>query len=209
MPERTDVQALIFDIFGTVVDWRTSLIDDFTAWSAGRGIKGDWAALVDAWRQAYVPSMDQVRKNPQLPFVILDDLRRRSLERLVQDFGITPKVALLSTSNFGARSTPNTRKMRRTVKMLMEIKPDLEVEGEMQADVALDEALRSRIFPSSRLKGAANLLVMPTLEAANIAFSPEACVAAMPTARAVVGTSSPIRWAQATAVPMLPMVPVA
>jgi 2-haloacid dehalogenase len=83
-----NVKAVIFDVFGTVVDWRTSLIDDLTAWSAKRGVTGDWTALVDAWRQAYVPSMDAVRNNPQLPFVILDDLHRRSLERLVQEHGI-------------------------------------------------------------------------------------------------------------------------
>jgi malate dehydrogenase (oxaloacetate-decarboxylating)(NADP+) len=91
--------------------------------------------------------------------------------RKVQDFGIEPKVALIATSNFGARNTPAARKMRKALRLLMKESPDLEVEGEMQADVALDEQLRSRIFPHSRLKGAANLLVMPTLEAANIAFN--------------------------------------
>lgn len=88
MAATTPVKALIFDVFGTVVDWRTSLIDDFTAWSAKRGVAGDWTALVDAWRKAYVPSMDEVRSNPQLPFVMLDDLHRRSLERLVKQQGI-------------------------------------------------------------------------------------------------------------------------
>jgi malate dehydrogenase (oxaloacetate-decarboxylating)(NADP+) len=91
--------------------------------------------------------------------------------RKVQDFGIQPKVALIATSNFGARSTAAARKMRKALRLLMKERPDLEVEGEMQADVALDEKLRTRIFPNSRLKGAANLLVMPTLEAANIAFN--------------------------------------
>jgi malate dehydrogenase (oxaloacetate-decarboxylating)(NADP+) len=91
--------------------------------------------------------------------------------RKVQDFGMTPKIALIATSNFGARNTPAARKMRKALRLLMKESPELEVEGEMQADVALDEALRSRIFPNSRLKGAANLLVMPTLEAANIAFN--------------------------------------
>ncbi|MGP9812841.1 haloacid dehalogenase type II [Rhodopseudomonas sp. NSM] len=86
--EPTDVQALVFDIFGTVVDWRSSLIADFTAWSAKRGVAGDWAGLVDAWRQAYVPSMDAVRKDPSRGFIILDDLHRRSLEKLVVEFGI-------------------------------------------------------------------------------------------------------------------------
>ena len=89
----------------------------------------------------------------------------------VCDFGIVPKVALIATSNFGARSTPASRKMRRALKLLLDEHPALEVEGEMQPDVALDEALRLRIFPNSKLKGAANLLVMPTLEAANISLN--------------------------------------
>ena len=89
----------------------------------------------------------------------------------VRDFGIVPKIALIAASNFGARSTPASRKMRRAVKLLADEYPDLEVEGEMQADVALEEGLRARIFPNSKLKGAANLLVLPTLEAANISFN--------------------------------------
>ena len=89
----------------------------------------------------------------------------------VRDFGIIPKVALIAASNFGARSTPASRKMRRALRMLVDEHPELEVEGEMQPAVALDEALRLRVFPNSRLKGAANLLVMPTLEAANITLS--------------------------------------
>ena len=88
----------------------------------------------------------------------------------VRDFGIKPKVALVASSNFGTRNTPASRKMRKALKLLRESAPDLEVEGEMQVDVALDEALRSTLFPNSRLKGTANLLIMPTLEAANIAF---------------------------------------
>lgn len=86
--EPTDVQALIFDVFGTVVDWRGSLIDDLTAYAARRGLQGDWTGLVDAWRRAYLPSMDEVRHNPKAGFVILDDLHRRSLQRLVAEMGI-------------------------------------------------------------------------------------------------------------------------
>jgi 2-haloacid dehalogenase len=82
------VKALVFDVFGTVVDWRTSLINDFTAWSNTRGITADWTALVDGWRGVYQASMDQVRKNPQNGYVILDVLHRRSLEKLVEQFSI-------------------------------------------------------------------------------------------------------------------------
>ncbi len=60
----TDVKALLFDVFGTVVDWRGSLIDNFTRWGSAKGIDGDWIGLVDAWRGAYMPSMDEVRKHP-------------------------------------------------------------------------------------------------------------------------------------------------
>src|SRR4051794_12698703 len=85
----TDVKALVFDVFGTVVDWRSSLIDDFTNWAATRGVTADWVALVDAWRGAYMASMDEVRKHPERGYVILDVLHRRSLEKLVAQFAIS------------------------------------------------------------------------------------------------------------------------
>lgn len=86
-PDLGDVRAILFDTFGSVVDWRGSLIADLSAWAAGRGIAGDWAGLVDAWRAAYAPSMDRVRRG-ELPWTILDDLHRSTLERLVVQFGI-------------------------------------------------------------------------------------------------------------------------
>ena len=88
MSDTSAVKALIFDVFGTVVDWRTSLINDLTSWSASRGVKADWETLVDAWRQAYMPSMDTVRHHPERGFVKLDTLHRQSLEILVEKFGI-------------------------------------------------------------------------------------------------------------------------
>jgi len=89
----------------------------------------------------------------------------------VSRFGLTPKVALLSHSNFGSALTPSARKMRAALAMLHQRCPDLEVEGEMHADAALNETIRENIFPNSKLKGAANLLVMPTLDSANISFN--------------------------------------
>ena len=88
MSDLSAVKALVFDVFGTVVDWRTSLINDFTTWSETRGIKADWTALVDGWRAVYMASMDEVRKNPQNGYVILDVLHRRSLEKLVEQLSI-------------------------------------------------------------------------------------------------------------------------
>lgn len=86
-PALAGVKAILFDTFGSVVDWRGSLIADLSAWAVGRGITADWAGLVDEWRAAYAPSMDRVRKG-ELPWTILDHLHRTSLERLVREFGI-------------------------------------------------------------------------------------------------------------------------
>jgi len=89
----------------------------------------------------------------------------------ISRFGVAPKVALLSHSSFGAADTPTARKMREALAIITKNMPNLEVEGEMQGDAALSEPIRLRVFPDSRLKGEANLLVMPTLDAANIAFN--------------------------------------
>ena len=88
MSDVSTVKALVFDVFGTVVDWRSSLIADFTQWSATRGIKADWTALVDGWRAVYTASMDDVRKHPERGYMILDKLHRQSLEKLVAQLAI-------------------------------------------------------------------------------------------------------------------------
>jgi malate dehydrogenase (oxaloacetate-decarboxylating)(NADP+) len=89
----------------------------------------------------------------------------------VQRFGLTPKIALLSHSNFGSARTPSALKMSRTRELLAQLAPHLEVEGEMHGDAALSEEIRLHVFPNSRWKGEANLLIMPTLDAANISFN--------------------------------------
>jgi 2-haloacid dehalogenase len=81
------VEALVFDVFGTLVDWRTSLIGDLTAFGDERGLRVDWAAFVDAWRGAYVPSMDRVRSG-EVPWTNLDALHRASFDELARRFGI-------------------------------------------------------------------------------------------------------------------------
>ena len=86
-------------------------------------------------------------------------------------FGIEPKVALLSHSNYGSHDNPSAAKMRKVFQLIKQRYPKLEVDGEMQADTAWDEELRHRIFPNTLLKGRANLFVMPNLDAANITYN--------------------------------------
>jgi malate dehydrogenase (oxaloacetate-decarboxylating)(NADP+) len=89
----------------------------------------------------------------------------------VRRFGLEPKVALVSHSDFGTHDDPPAEKMRLALAEIVALAPDLEIEGEMAADSALSEDIRKEAFPHSRLKGSANLLIMPTLDAANIAFN--------------------------------------
>jgi malate dehydrogenase (oxaloacetate-decarboxylating)(NADP+) len=86
-------------------------------------------------------------------------------------FGLTAKIALLSASNFGSVDIPSAAKMRKALGLITERAPELEIEGEMHGDAALSEEIRLKVFPRSQLRGEANLLVMPTLDAANIAFN--------------------------------------
>ena len=86
-------------------------------------------------------------------------------------FGIKPKAALLSHSNFGTSKMPSALKMRQTLELLREQAPWLEVDGEMHGDVALDAAARAAVMPNSTLAGEANLLVLPNIDAANIAYN--------------------------------------
>jgi malate dehydrogenase (oxaloacetate-decarboxylating)(NADP+) len=89
----------------------------------------------------------------------------------VRRFGLVPKVALLSHSNFGSDDSDSARKMREVLRLVLAQDPGLEIDGEMHGDAALSEPIRSRVHPDSTLKGEANLLIMPNLDAANIAFN--------------------------------------
>jgi len=111
----------------------------------------------------------------------------------VRGFGITPKAALLSHSNFGASRSESARKMRQALGMIRARAPDLEIDGEMHADAALVEAVRKSAVPDSRLTGVANLLIMPTLDAANIAFNLLGAAAdGLSIGPILIGTSKPI-----------------
>ncbi len=108
---------------------------------------------------SYDPTAEQLA---EMTMMAADEVRR---------FGIEPKVAFVSHSSFGSADTVSSVKMRQALALLKGWASDLEAEGEMHADAALSPFIREEIFPNSRLQGAANLLVMPNLDAANIAFN--------------------------------------
>lgn len=107
----------------------------------------------------YDPSAEQLA---EITVMAAEEMRR---------FGIAPKAALLSHSNFGTSNQPSAVKMRQVLELLRQSAPWLEVDGEMHGDVALDAAAREAIMPHSALSGGANLLVMPNIDAANIAYN--------------------------------------
>ena len=109
-------------------------------------------------------------------------------------FGLEPRVALLSHSSFGSADTPTAVKMRTALHMLWERCPGLQVEGEMQGDSALDANLYQRVFPNSRLQEDANLLIFPTLDAANIAFNllKAACGGGVTVGPILLGAAKPV-----------------
>ncbi len=142
-------------------------VDRVIGLAEGSKCYGAMNALILADRQVFIidthvnedPTAEQLA---EITIIAADHIRR---------FGIAPKVALLSHSNFGTSSAPSARKMRDLLALLKERAPELEVDGEMHGDCALDEDLRKRILPDSTLDGSANLLVMPNLDAANIAYN--------------------------------------
>ena len=89
----------------------------------------------------------------------------------VRKFGLQPKVALLSHSNFGSSNSPSASKMRQVLEMVQARAPELEIDGEMHGDAALQESIRGELIPQSTLAGSANLLIMPNIDSANIAYN--------------------------------------
>ncbi len=121
-----------------------------------------WSRGVIFFTDTYVtvdPSADEIA---EMTILAAEEIRR---------FGIEPKAALVSHSNFGSRDSPSALKMRQAAAILRRMAPELESDGEMHGDSALSEILRSRVYPHSRLKGEANLLVFPNLDSANIALT--------------------------------------
>ncbi len=121
-----------------------------------------WSRGVVFFTDTYVTVDPSAEEIAEMTILAAEEIRR---------FGIEPKAALLSHSNFGSRDSPSALKMRQAAAILRRMAPELESDGEMHGDSALSEILRSRVYPHSRLKGEANLLVFPNLDSANIALT--------------------------------------
>jgi malate dehydrogenase (oxaloacetate-decarboxylating)(NADP+) len=142
-------------------------IDEVLGRRPGASVYGAMNGLILPGRQLFIVDT-HVNLDPdaaqlaEITLMAAEEMRR---------FGIEPKVALLSHSNFGSSNAPSAQKMREVLRLLRERAPQLEVDGEMHGDCALDETVRHNILPDSTLAGGANLLVMPDLDAANIAYN--------------------------------------
>jgi malate dehydrogenase (oxaloacetate-decarboxylating)(NADP+) len=142
-------------------------IDSVIGKAPGASVYAAMNALILTNRQVFIVDT-HINLDPSA--AQLAEITRRAAQ-VVRRFGIEPKVALLSHSNFGTHEDPSALKMRETLALLRAQEPDLEIDGEMHGDSALDETIRRQILPDSALAGAANLLVMPNLDAANISYN--------------------------------------
>jgi malate dehydrogenase (oxaloacetate-decarboxylating)(NADP+) len=166
MVERGEADALICGVVGRH-QRKVAYIRDIIGLDRGVHSLSSMAAVAnDKGLTFFLDTHTQHDPNPEQ---IAESTMQATLR--LKMLGVEPRVALIAGSNFGSRNTPTARKMQEVLKLLRERQPDLEVEGEMQADVALDPALRSRLFPNSRLTGRANVFVFPNLASANAAFN--------------------------------------
>ncbi|CAM9951863.1 unnamed protein product [Discosporangium mesarthrocarpum] len=163
---RGDAEAMICGTGGRYAD-HLQHIDDIVGRDSGAHDYSALSALIMPagtffFVDTYVSADPSAEELAEMTILAAAELRR---------FGVTPRVALLSHSNFGSRDTPSARKMRATRELIVAADSDFEVEGEMHADAAVSAEVRERTFPDSVLTGQANLLVFPNLDAANIAFN--------------------------------------
>ena len=161
-----DADGMLCGTFGTH-ELHRHYIDQVIGLKAGAKTYAAMNAVMMTRRTVFIadtyvnadPTAEQIA---EITLLAADEIRR---------FGIVPKAALLSHSNFGTSDHPSAAKMRQALALVNALDPDLEIDGEMHGDAALSEEVRMGAFPHSRLKGEANLLVMPTVDAANISFN--------------------------------------
>src|ERR1700759_2518958 len=146
-------------------------------------------ALLITTKGAYFIADTQVRPNPSAEEIA----EMAALSAIhVQRFNIKPKIAFVSHSDFGSYDTESSRKMRRATAILKQNHPEIEADGEMQGDTALSESARQLILPHSNLEGVANVLIMPNLDSANVAYQMIKSLAdALPVGPILIGPARP------------------
>jgi malate dehydrogenase (oxaloacetate-decarboxylating)(NADP+) len=166
MIHKGDADGMICGTYGTT--WtHLDFIDKVLGRRAGANVYAAMNFVITEERQIAMVDT-HVNDNPNAEELAeITIMAAEELER----FGIAPRVALLSHSNFGTSDSESARKMRATLALVQQKAPNLEIDGEMHGDAALDSKLRAKIMPQSTLKGDANLVVMPNIDSANIAYN--------------------------------------
>jgi len=184
---RGDADAMICGLEGRFKS-RLTMIKDIIGVAPGMHDFYALSLLITS-RGAFFMADTHVRDNPSAAEIAEMAI---NCAQHVRRFGMEPKVALLSHSDYGSADSPSAAKMRTALSILRERSPLLEVDGEMQADTALSQSIRDIIMPMSPLRGEANLLIMPNLDAANIAFQLVKVAAdALPVGPILVGPAKP------------------
>jgi malate dehydrogenase (oxaloacetate-decarboxylating)(NADP+) len=166
MIHKNDADGMICGTFGTT-GLHLHYIDQVLGLRDGVNVYAAMNCLILPDRQLMLVDT-HVNENPtaaqiaEITILAAEEMKR---------FGLLPRAALLSHSNFGSSDCPSAGKMREALEMIRELAPDLEIDGEMHGDTALDAKLRKKMMPDSPLNGDANLLVMPNMDAANIAYN--------------------------------------
>ena len=187
MVQRADADALLCGVEGRFMT-HLHHIRDIIGYAPG---VEDFAALslVITPKGAYFLADTEVRAEPTAAEIAETAVLAATH---VRRFGLEPKIALLSHSDFGSSDSKSARKMRAATDLLAARHPELDVDGEMHGDTALDPSLRERVFPHARLKGRANVLIMPTLDAANITYQLIKGIAdALPVGPILIGSAKP------------------
>jgi malate dehydrogenase (oxaloacetate-decarboxylating)(NADP+) len=166
MVHKGDADGMICGTYGTT--WtHLEFIDKVLGKRAGANVYAAMNIVITPDRQLAMLDT-HVNDNPNAEEIAeMTIMAAEELER----FGITPRVALLSHSNFGSSNSESAQKMRAALALVQQKAPNLEIDGEMHGDAALDAKLRAKIMPQSTLKGDANVVVMPNIESANIAYN--------------------------------------
>jgi malate dehydrogenase (oxaloacetate-decarboxylating)(NADP+) len=166
MIHKGDADGMICGTYGTT-QMHLEFIDKVLGLRPGANVYAAMNFVITEERQLAMVDT-HVNENPTAEELAeITIMAAEELER----FGITPRAALLSHSNFGTSNSESAQKMRAALALVQEKAPNLEVDGEMHGDAALDSKLRAKIMPQSTLKGDANLVVMPNIDAANIAYN--------------------------------------